>query len=328
MNDIDEGRGVRQQPADAPTGGRTGLSGRGAGHVGAPSRPLAGAWRTMRRRPDAVVASVVLVLFTTMALFPRLFTATDPRSCPIREARIDPQGWGSEHPLGTDPLGCDVLATLVHGVRPSLLLAIVVVGVALLIGVTLGLLAGYYLGWVDYLVSRTVEVFLVIPLLLAALLILSLFQGVDLGGGTFDVILLPAVVLILFSWMPYARHVRASVLETKNLDYVTAARSLGASDLRVMVRHVLPNAIGPVTAILPTSVAGIISWEAVLSFLGIGVRPPATSWGIQIEQGSEWVTGGAPHILLAPLTCLVATVLALVVLGDVLRDALDPRLAR
>ncbi|WP_244666401.1 ABC transporter permease [Myceligenerans indicum] len=291
-------------------------------------RPLAGAWRALRRRPDAVIAAVVLVLFTTMALAPRLFTRTSPRSCDIREARVDPQWAGGAHPLGTDSLGCDVLATLVHGVRPSLLLAVVVVGVALVVGVTLGLLAGYYLGWVDYLVSRTVEVFLVIPLLLAALLILSLFQGVDLGGGTFDVILLPAIVLILFSWMPYARYVRASVLETKNLDYVTAARSLGASDLRIMVRHVLPNAVGPVTAILPTSVAGIISWEAVLSFLGIGVRPPATSWGIQIEQGSEWVTGGAPHILLAPLVCLVATVLALVVLGDALRDALDPRLAR
>ncbi|MBO0611254.1 ABC transporter permease [Myceligenerans salitolerans] len=292
------------------------------------ARPLAGAWRALRRRPDTVAAATVVLFFALMAAFPALFTSTSPRSCPIRDARLDPQGWGAAHPLGTDALGCDVLATLVHGVRPSLLLAAVVVGVSVMIGVTLGLLAGYYLGWVDYLVSRAVEVFLVVPLLLAALLVLSLFQGVDLGAGTFQVILLPAVVLILFGWMPYARYVRASTLEAKNLDYVTAARSLGASDVRIMVRHVLPNAIGTVTALLPTSVAGVISAEAVLSFLGIGVRPPATSWGIQIEQGSEWVTGGAPHILLAPLVCLVATVLALVVLGDALRDALDPRLAR
>ncbi|RPF19974.1 ABC transporter permease [Myceligenerans xiligouense] len=298
------------------------------GRSGAPSSPPAEAWRALLRRPDTVIAAGVVLFFAVMAAFPRLFTSTSPRTCPIRDARLDPQGWGGAHPLGTDALGCDVLATLVHGVRPSLLLAVVVVGVSLLIGVTLGLLAGYYLGWVDYLVSRAVEVFLVIPLLLAALLVLSLFQGVDLGSGTFEVILLPAVVLILFGWMPYARYVRASTLEAKNLDYVTAARSLGASDPRILVRHVLPNAIGTVTALLPTSVAGVISAEAVLSFLGIGVRPPATSWGIQIEQGSEWVTGGAPHILLAPLICLVATVLALVVLGDALRDALDPRLAR
>lgn len=295
--------------------------------AGASSSPLTDAWRTLRRRPDTIAAAAVLVFFAVMAAFPRLFTDTSPRACPIREARTAPQGWGGEHPLGTDALGCDVLATMVHGVRPSLLLAIVVVGVSLVIGVTLGLLAGFYLGWVDYLVSRTVEVFLVIPLLLAALLVLSLFKGVDLGAGTFDVILLPAVVLILFGWMPYARYVRAATLEAKNLDYVTAARSLGASDLRIMVRHVLPNAIGTVTALLPTSVAGVISAEAVLSFLGIGVRPPATSWGIQIEQGSQWVLGGAPHVLLAPLICLVATVLALVVLGDALRDALDPRLS-
>jgi ABC-type dipeptide/oligopeptide/nickel transport system permease subunit len=287
---------------------------------------LSAAWRTLRRRPDVIVAAVIVLLFGVMAAFPRLFTTTSPRACPIREARLDPQGWGSAHPLGTDSLGCDVLATMVAGVRPSLLLAFVVVGASLLIGITLGLLAGYYLGWADYLISRAIEVFLVVPLLLAALLLLSLFKNVDLGGGTFDVILLPAVVLILFNWMGYARYVRASVLEAKNLDYVTAARSLGASDLRIMFRHVLPNAIGPVTALVPTSIAAVIGTEAVLSFLGIGVRPPATSWGIQISQGSEWVLGGAPHILVAPLVCLIAAVLSLVVLGDALRDALDPRL--
>jgi oligopeptide transport system permease protein len=287
---------------------------------------LSAAWHTLRRRPDVIVAALIVLFFAVMAAFPRLFTGTSPRACAIRAARLDPQGWGGTHPLGTDALGCDVLATMVAGVRPSLLLAFVVVGVSLLIGVTLGLLAGYYLGWADYLISRTIEVFLVVPLLLAALLLLSLFKNVDLGAGTFDVILLPAVVLILFNWMGYARYVRASVLEAKNLDYVTAARSLGASDLRIMFRHVLPNAIGPVTALVPTSIAAVIGTEAVLSFLGIGVRPPATSWGIQISQGSEWVLGGAPHILLAPLICLIAAVLSLVVLGDALRDALDPRL--
>lgn len=288
---------------------------------------LSAAWRTLRRRPDVIVAALIVLFFAVMAAFPRLFTTTSPRACAIREARLDPQGWGATHPLGTDALGCDVLATMVAGVRPSLLLAFVVVGASLLIGITLGLLAGYYLGWADYLISRAIEVFLVVPLLLAALLLLSLFKNVDLGTGTFDVILLPAVVLILFNWMGYARYVRASVLEAKNLDYVTAARSLGASDLRIMFRHVLPNAVGPVTALVPTSIAAVIGTEAVLSFLGIGVRPPATSWGIQISQGSEWVLGGAPHILVAPLVCLIAAVLSLVVLGDALRDALDPRLA-
>ena len=176
------------------------------------------------------------------------------------------------------------------------------------------------------MISRAIEVFLVIPLLLAALLLLSLFRSVDVGSGTFNVILLPAVVLIAFGWMSYARYVRASVLEAKGLEYVTTAKVMGASDLRVMVRHVLPNALGPVTALIPTSIAGIISAEAVLAFLGIGVRPPAISWGIMISNGAEWFSGGYRYLLLFPLGCLVATVLALVVLGDALRDALDPRL--
>jgi ABC-type dipeptide/oligopeptide/nickel transport system permease subunit len=295
--------------------------------AGAASRTLAtDAWRSLRRRPDVIVSSVIVLFFTVMAVFPRLFTSASPRHCVIGNAKTKPQGFGNEFPLGTDAFGCDTLAQLAHGSRPSLLLALVVVGTALVIGVTLGLLAGYYLGWVDFFVSRTVEVFLVIPYLLAAMLLLSLFKNVDMGSGTFTTIMLPAIVLTMFGWMGYARYVRASVLEAKNLDYVTAARALGASDLRIMFRHVLPNAIGPVTALIPTAIAGVIGAEAVLAFLGIGVRPPAISWGIMIENGSSWVLGGYPHMLLLPLGCLLATVLSLVVLGDALRDALDPRI--
>jgi oligopeptide transport system permease protein len=293
----------------------------------AASRTLASdTWRTLRRRPDVIVAVVVVAFFTVVAAFPQLFTSTDPKHCVIGDSKIRPQGFGEVHPFGTDAHGCDVLAQLAHGARPSLLLAFVVVGASVLIGVVLGMVAGYYLGWVDGVISRTVEVFLVVPLLLAALLMLSLFRNVSVGAGSFDVILLPALVLTTFGWMSYARYVRASVLEAKNLDYVTAAKALGASDLRIMFRHVLPNAIGPVTALVPTAIAGVISTEAVLAFLGIGVRPPAISGGIMISNGSEWVTGGYAYLLLFPLGCLLATVLALVVLGDALRDALDPRL--
>ena len=296
------------------------------GEVVASRSLTADAWRTLRRRPDTIVAAVILTFFLIVVAFPRLFTSADPQRCLITQSKIRPQGFGDTHPFGTDAFGCDVFAQLVHGARPSLLLALVVVGLSVLIGVVLGLLAGYYLGWVDVVISRTIEVFLVIPLLLAALLLLSLFRNVDVGSGTFNDILLPATVLTMFGWMSYARYVRASVLESKGLDYVTAAKVLGASNLRVMFRHILPNAIGPVTALAPTSIAGIIGAEAVLAFLGIGVRPPAISWGIMISNGAEWVTGGYPHLLLFPLGCLLATVLSLVVLGDALRDALDPRL--
>lgn len=294
---------------------------------GAAARTLwSDTFRTLRRRPDVIIATLVALFFLVVALFPRLFTAVDPQRCDIKASRIRPQWFGGEHPFGTNLHGCDVLAQLVHGARPSLLLAFTVVGASLIIGLFLGTISGFYLGWVDAIISRALEVFLVIPLLLAALLLLSMFRNVDLGTGQLSSIVQPAIVLTAFGWMGYTRYVRASVLEAKNLDYVMAARVLGASDLRIMFRHVLPNAIGPVTALVPTSIAGVIATEAVLAFLGIGVRPPAVSWGIMISDGAEWFTGGYPHLLLFPLGCLMATILSFVVIGDNLRDALDPKL--
>jgi ABC-type dipeptide/oligopeptide/nickel transport system permease subunit len=280
----------------------------------------------MLRRPDVIIATAISVFFILVAALPGLFTRTDPQHCDISVAKLKPRGFGHPHPFGTDVSGCDVLAQLVHGARPSLLLAFTVVGASLIIGITLGLLSGFYLGWVDAVVSRLLEVFLVIPLLLAALLLLSLFRNIDAGDSDFATIVQPAIVLTGFGWMGYTRYVRAAVLESKNLDYVRAARALGASDLRLMFSHILPNAIAAVTALVPTAIAGVISAEAVLAFLGIGVRPPAISWGIMISTGAPWFTGGYPYLLLLPLGCLLATVLSFVVIGDNLRDALDPKL--
>ncbi|MDN5724454.1 MAG: ABC transporter permease [Propionibacteriales bacterium] len=282
-------------------------------------------FRTLIRRPDVIIALLVTLFFVFVALFPGVFTQTDPQRCDISVARIPPQWFGGQFPLGTNQQGCDVLAQVVHGSRPSLLLAFVVVGCSLVIGLVLGTISGFYLGWVDMIISRVLEIFLVVPLLLAALLLLSMFRNVPIGGPLASIVQ-PAIVLTAFGWMGYTRYVRASVLETKNLDYVMAARVLGASDGRIMFRHILPNAIGPVTALVPTAIAGVIATEAVLAFLGIGVRRPAVSWGIMISDGSQWFTGGSPHLLLVPLTCLLATILSFVVLGDNLRDALDPKL--
>lgn len=298
--------------------------------AGAPAGRTATLWgealRTLVRRPTVILASLVALFFLFMVCFPQAFTSVDPQHCDIRSSKIHPQGFGHAHPFGTDVHGCDVYAQLVNSARPSLVLALVVVAASVVIGMTLGLLAGYYLGWVDAVISRVVEVFIVIPLLLAALLVLSLFHHVGSGTSTFGAIVQPAIVLTAFAWMKYTRYVRASVLEAKNLEYVTAARVLGASDVRIMGKHILPNAIGTVTALVPTAIADVISMEAVLAFLGIGVRPPAISWGIMISDGSAWFLGGAQYLLLFPLGCLLATVLAFVVIGDNLRDALDPKL--
>lgn len=283
-------------------------------------------FRTLRRRIDVVAASVVALFFIVVATFPSLFTSADPKACDISQSKLRPQWFDGPHPLGTDLHGCDVLAQTVYGARPSLLLAVIVVAASLLISMILGSLAGYYGGWVDSVISRIHEVFYTMPFLLAALLILSLFRNVDVGTGLFSVMLPPTLVLIAFGWVGFTRYIRASTLEAKNLDYVMAAKTLGASDFRIIVRHVLPNAIAPVTALIPTQIAGIISAEAVLAFLGIGIRPPEISWGISISRGSEWFSGGYPHLLLPPLLCLLATILAMVVIGDALRDALDPKL--
>lgn len=298
----------------------------GTKQVLAARSPWSDAFRTLRRRPDVILASMVAIFFLFVTMFPGVFTSADPKHCDISQSKVRPQWFDGAHPLGTDLHGCDVLAQVAHGARPSLWLAFLVVGTSVLIGLVLGSLAGYYLGAVDVVISRTLEVFFVVPFLLAALLILSMFRNVDFGRGQLAVLLPPAVVLTLFAWMGYTRYVRASVLETKNLDYVLAAKALGASDLRIIFRHILPNAIAPVTALIPTAVAGVIAAEAVLAFLGIGVRPPAISWGIMISNGAEWFSGGYPYLLLVPLVCLIATILSFVVIGDALRDALDPKL--
>ncbi|GAB3226052.1 ABC transporter permease [Glycomyces halotolerans] len=285
------------------------------------------AFRSLRRRVDVVIACLVLLFVFTMAAFPTLFTSADPRSCIGRNARQRPDQWFSgEHPLGSDSQGCDFAAKLIHGTRPTLVLTLTVIIVSVLIGLTLGILAGYYGRWIDAIISRVLDVFLVIPFLLGALLLLALFRGRSGSGALIPSVAPAALALIIFGWMSIARYSRAATIETKNLDYVTAARCLGAKDRRIMFRHILPNAIVPVTALIPTLAGSTIVAEAVLAVLGIGIRPPATSWGILLSEGATWARGGAIWLLAWPMGFLLVTVFAFATLGDALRDALDPKL--
>jgi peptide/nickel transport system permease protein/oligopeptide transport system permease protein len=293
--------------------------------------PQASLWKdavqTLIRRVDVIVATLVILLVTTMAAFPRLFTTANPRSCSGSRARERPESWFSgEYPLGTDAFGCDFAAKLVHGTRPTLMLAASVIIVSILIGLTLGVLAGYYGGWVDAAISRVLDVFIVVPFLLGAVLLLSLFRGRSGSGNVIEAVAPAAIALTIFGWMEFTRYTRAATIETKNLDYVTAARCLGAKDRRIMFRHILPNAIVPVTAVVPTTIGGIIVGESVLAVLGIGIRPPATSWGILLSEGIGWARGGYLYLLFWPLAFLVLTVFAFATFGDALRDALDPKL--
>ncbi len=285
------------------------------------------AFRTMRKRPDVIIAALVLLLVFAMAAFPGLFTDKDPTVCRGREAKQRPDTWFTgDHPLGTDAFGCDFAATLVHGTRPTIALALSVIVVSVLFGLVLGIYAGYYGGWLDGLISRALDVFIVIPMLMGAILILSLFRGRVAADSLVETIAPAAIALSLFGWMEFCRYTRAATLETKNLDYVVAAKCLGASDRRIMFKHILPNAIVPVTAVVPTTIGGIIVTEAALAVLGIGVQPPATSWGVLLSKGTEWAGGGYIYLFAWPLGLLILTVFAFATFGDALRDALDPKL--
>ncbi|MEU6860218.1 ABC transporter permease [Glycomyces sp. NPDC046736] len=285
------------------------------------------AFHSMRKRPDVIIAAVVLLFVFAMAAFPSLFTDKDPTVCRGREARLRPDTWFTgEHPLGTDAFGCDFAATLVHGSRPTIALALSVIVVTVVFGLVLGIYAGYFGGWLDGLISRLLDVFIVIPMLMGAILILSLFRGRVSADNLVETIAAPAIAISLFGWMEFCRYTRAATLETKNLDYVVAAKCLGASDRRIMFKHILPNAIVPVTAVIPTTIGGIIITESALAVLGIGVQPPATSWGVLLSNGTEWAGGGYVYLFAWPLALLILTVFAFATFGDALRDALDPKL--
>ncbi|THV42592.1 ABC transporter permease [Glycomyces buryatensis] len=285
------------------------------------------AFRTMRKRPDVIIATVILLFVFTMAAFPSLFTDKDPARCIGRDARQRPDTWFfGDHPLGTDGFGCDFASTIVHGTRPTIVLALSVIIFSVIIGLLLGLLAGYYGGWLDTIISRALDVFIVVPMLLGAILLLSLFRERGSGGNLIETVAPAAIALSLFGWMEFCRYVRAATMETKNLDYVVAAKCLGARDRRIMFRHILPNAIVPVTAVVPTSIGAIIVTEAALAVLGIGVQPPATSWGVLLSKGTEWAGGGYIYLFGIPLALLIMTVFAFATFGDALRDALDPKM--
>jgi oligopeptide transport system permease protein len=273
------------------------------------------AWRDLRRRPVAVGAFIVVLLVSSMAAVPWLWTRADPRDCDISLSKHKPS---AAHIFGTSELGCDYYAMTIHGARASILVAVCTTLAVLTFGGLVGMLAGFYGRWVDALLSRVADIFFALPLLLGALVFLSLLRSQSI----WTVVL----ALAILGWPVLARIIRASVLSTKNMDYVQAARSLGAGDSRLIFRHILPNAIAPAIVVATIALGGYVATEATLSYLGIGLQPPQISWGIMINQGDDWVTQGYPHLLLFPAAFLSATVLSFILLGDALRDALDPKL--
>lgn len=268
-----------------------------------------------RPRPVVTALPVVLVvLVLSMAAFPWLWTGVDPRACDLAAGGQAPS---AAHVFGTNTLGCDYYAMIVHGARSPVLVGMCTTLAVIVIGGLLGTVAGYRGGWLDAVISRLTEVFASVPALLGALVFLTLLRTHSTGAIV--------LALALLGWPPVARVARGSAIVTRQADFVRAARGLGASGPRIVLRHVLPSATTPVLAIGTASLGGYIAAEATLSYLGVGLRPPAVSWGIMISQGQQAALSGQPHLLLFPCGFLVVTVLALVLLGDAVAEAGDPR---
>ena len=282
--------------------------------VGKPASLWSDAWKELRTSPMFIISAVLILVFIVMAIAPSLFTNADPLSCDLHHSLELPS---AEHWFGYDIQGCDYVARTVYGAQVSISIGIIVTVFAVLIAVVLGSLAGYYGGWLDTIIARITDIWFAIPTILGGIVILSLLQE----RGLWQV----SLVLILVGWPTMLRLLRSAVLSAKEQDYVDAARALGASDLRIIVRHILPNAIAPVIVYATITVGVIISAEAALSFLGVGLQLPDISWGLMIS-GSQTRILQYPHLLLFPGAFLSMTVFSFILMGDALRDALDPKL--
>jgi oligopeptide transport system permease protein len=275
----------------------------------------ADAWRQLRRRPIFVISGILILILITMALFPSLFTRGDPRACNLADSLLRPS---REHWFGTDVQGCDYYARTIYGARVSISIGILVTVSSTFIAVVFGSIAGFYGGTADTIIARVTDVWFAIPTILGGIVILrSIFSE----RGLLQV----SLVLIVLGWPTMLRLVRSSVMSVKEMDYVDSARALGVGDFRIIRRHILPNAIAPVIVYATITVGVIISAEAALSFLGVGLQLPAISWGLMISVAQNRILT-APHLLLFPGLFLSVTVFSFILMGDALRDALDPRL--
>lgn len=260
----------------------------------------------------ATPAGAFLLVMLVMALAPGLFTSADPRACDLARSLVRPTGG---HPFGFDVQGCDYLARTIHGTRVSLLVGVSVAVIAAGIGVLLGSVAGYYGGKLDAAISRVTDVWFAVPGMLGSLVILSTTGR----RGPLQVV----AALAAFSWPPMLRLVRASVLAVREREHVLAAQALGARDARVLVRHVLPHAVGPVIVYASLLAGTAIGVEATLSYLGVGLELPAVSWGLLLHQAQDRLLQ-APHLLLFPGAALILTILSFAALGDRVNARLDP----
>jgi oligopeptide transport system permease protein len=295
------------------------------------------AWhRLSKNKPALVSLGVLLLVICICFIGPFLPFVKSPTSIELKNAFAAPS---ADYWFGSDQLGRDVFSRVLYGGQVSLLVGIVATGVAVLIGVVYGAVSGYVGGIVDYVIMRLVDILLALPLLVLVILFALVVDEpsskfttwvVETTGWERDRVapittLIPLFIAIgAIGWLTIARIVRAQVLNVKNLEFVEAAVSLGLSRARILFRHILPNVIGPIIIYTTLAVPGIMLLESVLSFLGLGVKPPNSSWGILIKEGADRMEI-TPYLLLFPSLFFATTLFALNFLGDGLRDALDPK---
>ncbi len=275
-----------------------------------PTNALSG---LVRRQPLAAVGISILILFLVCALFAPWLAPEDPAQLDLAKRLGTP---GLAHWFGTDELGRDILSRTLYGARISLVVAVSVVGLSGLLGLIVGIVAGFYAGWPDTILNVYVaNAFLALPGILLAIAFVAF-----MGPGLLNVIL----ALSISGWVGYARLVRAQVLSVKEREFVEAARALGASDLRIICRHILPNILQPLIVQAAIGMAGAVLAEATLSFLGLGIPAPAASWGSMLNDARSHLFD-SPHLVFFPAMAVMLCVLSFNFIGDALRDYLDPR---
>lgn len=265
----------------------------------------------MRHKP-AVAGLIFIILLVIVALLAPLLAPYDPNQGNLR-LRSDPPT--AQHIFGNDDVGRDILSRVMYGSRIALIVGLGATSIAVTIGVLVGAMAGYFGGVVDFILSRLVDTLMAFPIM-ALLLTLSTVFGPSLRNVV--------LVIGLTFWASYARVIRAEVLSLRERDYVLAARASGAGSARIILRHIVPNAIAPVIILASLAIGSVIIFESALSFLGMGIARPTPSWGTMLSDGREHIRN-YPHIVVAPGLAIAFTVLAFNLIGDGLRDALDPR---
>jgi len=272
-------------------------------------------WSRFRTNRFAMAGALLIIFLFIISLLAPLITPYGPDDLDLYHVLMPPSG---THWFGTDDLGRDVLTRIIYGARISLKVGFVAVGIAVAIGTVIGLVSGYYSGRLDNILMRFVDIMLCFPTFFLILAVIAFLE---------QSIWYIMIIIGLTGWMGVARLVRAEVLSIRERDYVMAVRALGASDTRIIFRHILPNSLSPVLVSATLGVAGAILTESALSFLGIGVPPPTPSWGNILTAGKEYIEF-AWWLTLYPGLAITVTVLAYYLVGEGIRDALDPRLKR